>query len=236
MAKRKQLIKQIDSLVNECSNIIYNLLEIQKLKQNDVRVAFFKHLHNILDPTVLSLIIVDKYLDDSNLEAIHNEYTLSRRLYGYDKERQFFDQIVMNYYFLFTFNVFEHAMRLICAKYNNKLFQEQEKSFNGLCKGMTKDLGLKKRDKFIDLIIYLRNSFHNNGLFVPAGSLKDTEIRWNKTIYYFNKNRPIKESKGDIWLSFVPISQEIITFFNEIISSVPVQKFSYYVDLTEPVG
>lgn len=162
-------------------------------------------------------------------------HTLSRRLYGHDKERQFFDQIVMNYYFLFTFNVFEHAIRLICAKYNNKLFQEQEESFNGSCKGITKDLGLKKRDKFIDLIIYLRNAFHNNGLFVPGGSLKDTEIRWNKTIYYFNKNRSIKKSKGEYGYSLVPICHEIMTLFNEIISSVPVQKFSYYVVPTEPV-
>lgn len=35
--------------------------------------------------------------------------------------------------------------------------------------------------------------------------------------------------------TFVPICHEIMTFFNEIMSSVPVQKFSYYVDPTEPV-
>ena len=112
----------------------------------------------------------------------------------------------MNTYFLFTFNVFEYAIRLICKRYNNNLFKMQERSFSGLCKGITKDLGLKKRENLIDLIIYLRNSFHNNGLFIPAGNLKGTKIRWNKTVNYFNENRPIRESKGDIWLSFVPIS------------------------------
>jgi hypothetical protein len=75
---------------------------------------------------------------------------------------------------------------LICAKYNNKLFQEQEKSFNGSCKEITKDLGLKKRDKFIDLIVYLRNAFHNNGLFVPGGSLKDTECPLSMPVHYYH--------------------------------------------------
>jgi hypothetical protein len=47
--------------------------------------------------------------------------------YGYDHERGFFDQIVMNYYFLFKLNVFEHAIRLICAKYNNKLYKSRKR-------------------------------------------------------------------------------------------------------------
>jgi hypothetical protein len=36
-----------------------------------------------------------------------------------------------------------------------------------------------QKDDFIDLITYLRNSFHNTGLFVPSGELKDRHIPWN---------------------------------------------------------
>jgi len=234
MASRKLLIIQVDSLLKECSKYAVNLLEFQRMKQNDARVTFFKHMNNILNSTTLSLILAHKYLGSSNLKEIHREYSLSPRLYDYDAEIKYFDQIVMNGYFLFIFNTLEHAVRLIYKGYNKKS-QNQQNSFSPMCKEITKDLGLKKRDSFIDLITYLRNSFHNNGLFVQARNLKRRNIQWNGTIYYFNENRPIKESKGDIWLSFVPISKEIITFFNDIINSDKVKKFRYYPDATEPI-
>lgn len=234
MPDRRFLIEQVDSLIKECSNHVTNLLKYQQMKQNDARVTFFKHMNTVLDSAIISLILAHKYLGSLNLEAIHIEYELSPRLYDYDTERKYFDQIVMNGYFLFIFNEFEHSVRLICKQYNNQLFQTQA-SINALCKGVTKDLSLKKRYKFIDLITYLRNSFHNNGLFVPGGKLKSTKIVWNNTTYFFNEYRSIKESKGDIWLSFVPISKEIITFFNEIINSFPVKNLRYYHDPTEPI-
>jgi hypothetical protein len=119
------------------------------MKQNDARAAFFKHMNNILDSSILSLILAFKYLGRLNLDAIHREYGLSPRPYGYDAEVTYFDQITMNSYFLFIFNVFEHAVRLVCKDYNNPLFQQQGGSLNALCKGITKDLRLKKRDKLI---------------------------------------------------------------------------------------
>lgn len=234
MANRRRLIAQTDSLLKECSENVSNLLEFQNMKQNDARVTFFKHMNNILNSTTLSLILAYKYLGRSNLAAIHKEFFLSPRLYDYDTEMKYFDQMVMNDYFLFIFNTFEHAIRLIYREYN-KGSQKLQDNFNGICKEITKDLGLKKRDDFIDLITYLRNSFHNNGLFVPKGNQKRRSIQWNGTIYYFNENRQISESKNDMWLSFVPISKEIISFFNEIINSDKVKKLNYYPDATEPI-
>jgi hypothetical protein len=155
MANRKFLITEIDALLRECSTQVSNLLDYQKMNEHDARVAFFKHMNNVLNSTTLSLILAHKYLGSSNLRALHKEYKLSPRLYDYDAETRYFDQIVMNGYFLFVFNMFEHAIRLVCKGYNKSLFQQQESTFNALCKGITKDLGLKKRDKFIDLITYL---------------------------------------------------------------------------------
>jgi hypothetical protein len=194
LADRRRLIAQTDSLLKECSENVSNLLQFQKMKQNDARVTFFKHMSNILNSTTLSLILAHKYLGRSNLEGIHREYSLSPRLYDYDAGTRYFDQIVMNGYFIFVFNTFEHAIRLIYKEYNKRLSQYLQGDFNPICKKITKDLDLQKRDNFIDLITNLRNSFHNNGLFVPKSRQKHRKIQWNKTIYYFDENRPIKES------------------------------------------
>jgi hypothetical protein len=235
LVDRKRLIEELDSLVKECTETAGKLLDYQRLKQNDARVTFFKHFNTVLDPAVISLILAHKYLgNESWWNDIHSEYRLSRRPYDYDREFNYFDQIIMNGTFLLIFDTFEASIRLICEGYNNTLFQQQ-RNFSPLCKGIIKDLNLVKRDDFIDLITYLRNSFHNNGRFVPRGPMKNRKIIWNNTIYTFNANQPIKDSKSDLWLSLVPISREIITIFNEVINSTPVKNIGYYPDRTEPI-
>ena len=224
MVDRRPLIKEVDSLLQICADDAQNLMSYQNLKQNDARVTFFKHVNVALDSATISLILAHKYLGAEDWwKDIYNEYGLSKRPYDYNREFSYFDQTVMNGYFLFIFNSFEHSLRLISKQYDNTLYQNQKNSLNALCKGMIKGLALKKRDDFIDLVTYLRNSMHNNGLFVPGGKLTGRKIVWNNTIYSFNENQPIKDSKSDMWLSFVPISKEIRTIFNEIINSNPIK-------------
>jgi hypothetical protein len=186
MVDRRSLIEEVDSLLKESLDYALKLLTYQKLKENDARVTLFKHVNTILDSATTSLILAHKYLGEMSWwDNIHNEYNRSPRPYDFKRQFDYFDQIIMNCYFLFVFNSFEHSVRLICDQYNYQLFQEQKKSINALCKGITKDLGLQKRDEFIDLITYLRNSLHNNGIFVPAGKLKSRKIVWNNTIHFF---------------------------------------------------
>jgi hypothetical protein len=190
----------------------------------------------VLDSAIISLILAHRYLGDENWwKKTDILYKLSGGPYDYDRRFHYFDQIVMNATFLFVFNSFEHSVRLICKQYNPDLYQEQKRTINGMCKKIRKDLDTKQRDDFIDLVTYLRNSFHNNGLFLPGGELKDRNIPWNGTIYYFRENQRIKDSKGDMWLSLIPICREIIIIFNETINSVRVKKFTYYPDPTEPI-
>lgn len=76
MADRKFLIAQIDGLLKECSTQISNLVDDQKMNEHDARVAFYKHMNNILNSTTLSLILAHKYLGSFNLKELHKEYNL----------------------------------------------------------------------------------------------------------------------------------------------------------------
>jgi hypothetical protein len=234
MVDRIPLIKEIDELLKNSSNCAQNLISYQKLKENDARVTFFKHVNVVLDSSIISLILANKYLGKEEWwKEIYNRYNLSKRPYNYRREFGYFDQIIMNGYYLFIFNSFEHSLRLICKRYDSALYQEQKNSLNALLKGMIKELRLKKRDKFIDLLTYLRNSMHNNGLFVPGGKLSNRKIVWNNTIYTFNEDLQIKDSKSDMWLSFIPISKEITIVFNELIDTNQIRSIRYFHDPTE---
>jgi hypothetical protein len=97
----------------------------------------------VLNSATISLILAHKYLGDENWwKDIHNKYDLSKRPYDYVREFNYFDQTIMNGYFLFIFNSFEHSLRLICKQYNNTLYQNQRNSLSALCKGMIKGLAL----------------------------------------------------------------------------------------------
>ena len=236
MVDRRPLILEIETLLHESLDYTMNLLNYQKLKENDARVTLFKHINVVLDSASTSLILAHKYLGEMDRwDDIQKSYSRSSRPYDYKRQFDYYDQTVMNGFFLFIFNSFEHSVRLVIKQYSPDVFEEQKDSINTLCKWITKDLRLKKRDKFIDLITLLRNSFHNNGIFIPAGKSPNRKIVWNNTTYYFSENQPIKESKGEMWLSFVPISREIISFFKDIIQSKDIGKFGYYHDPTEPI-
>lgn len=88
-----------------------------------------------------------------------------------------------------------------------------------------------EKNKFVDLITSIRNSIHNNGLYVPRGEKKSNSIIWNNTRFHFDENKPIIIK--DIWSHLIPISNEIYITFNDVINSPEIQRIRYYDDPTE---
>ena len=119
MTDRRPLIGQADSLLKESLSITNNLLNTQKLEQNDARVTFFKHVSTVLEFCILSLVLAHRHLGNENWwKCTDTHYELSRRPYDYDRRFDYFDQMVTSSTFLFIFNSFEHSVRLICKRYN----------------------------------------------------------------------------------------------------------------------
>jgi hypothetical protein len=79
----------------------------------------------------------------------------------------------------------------------------------------------KNKDRFIDLITSIRNSIHNNGLYVPRGVKKSNRIVWNNMIFRFDENKPIVVK--DLWSYLIPFSNEIYKTFNDIINSSEIK-------------
>jgi hypothetical protein len=203
----------------------------EHIKETDVRVTFFKHFVVVVDSTLLSLILSHKYLGNEDWWIqIQREYELSTRPIPFDREFDYYDQVVTNSYFLYIFSSFESSLKLIVERYDPQLYESQ-KDFNPLCKKFLKDLSLKNEmtDEFIDVISSVRNSIHNNGRYVIESRL----IKWNNLDFEFNKNKPI--SMAEYWLWLLPISKEIYRIFINIVNSDEIKKIAYYDDPTESV-
>lgn len=229
MTNRITLINDLESFLTECFNTINDLVLNQRIKQTDARVTFFKHLVNIVDSTILSLILSHKYLGDENwwIQA-HKDYDLSKRPIPFVREFDYYDQIVTNSYFFFVFCSFESSLRLIVEQYDIQLYKSQ-KDFNPLSKKFLKDLSLKNEetDNFIDVLSSVRNSLHNNGRYVN----RTRHIPWSNIDFHFVENRLI--STDEFWSWLMPISREIYRILFGIVSSDKIKKIAYFDDPTE---
>jgi hypothetical protein len=88
MINRTELISDLEALLSECFNTIANMITYQQIKQNDARVTFFKHLVNVIDSTIISLLLSHKYMGTENWwKEIQKEYNLSARPIPFDRVR-----------------------------------------------------------------------------------------------------------------------------------------------------
>jgi hypothetical protein len=233
VTNRTALINDLESLLSKNFKTIHNLTTYQRLNQNDARVTFFKHLVNVIDSTILFLIVGHKYLGDEDWwKIIQQEYSLSSRPIPFYTEFDYYDQQVTISYFHLIFSSFESSIRLIAKTYDYTLYESQ-RDFSPLCKGLLKKLKMlsKEKNRFADLITSIRNSIHNNGLYVPRSIEKPKPIVWNNTRFHFDENKPIIIK--DIWSHLIPISNEIYGTFNDVINSPEIQRIRYYDDPTE---
>jgi hypothetical protein len=60
MMERITLINELEFLLQECFKTIDNFRGPKQIKENDARVAFFKHLVNVINSTLLFLIMSKK--------------------------------------------------------------------------------------------------------------------------------------------------------------------------------
>ena len=126
MVNRNALICELEYFLNQCFNTINDLVMNQHISQTDARVVFFKHLINAVNSTILFLILSHKYFGNVDWWIqIKKDYNLSTRPIPFDREWDYYDQMVTNSYFLFIFSSFESSLRLIVEQYDCQLYQSK---------------------------------------------------------------------------------------------------------------
>ena len=222
---KRDIIKEIEELFQHCFIKEQNLLLIQKLEQNDARLTFYKHYLVIMDATIHLLILTDKYArypqDLNNWKEIHREYNIEERFFSrkelpnYEATVNYLDQSIGLSYFGSIFNIFEHSFRIISENYAPQLYSEQEKSINSLFTGILSKLELNDKEKcqFINIVTRLRNSNHNNGVFISPAD-KSSKYTWKNTSYEFSHGKPIKIP--DIWNHYIKFTKEFIKIFDDL--------------------
>ena len=87
---------------------------------------------------------------------------------NYKRKLEYMDQTIAYFYYISIFNAFEHCFRIISEKYDVTLYESQKKSINRLFTAFIAPLQLRIDDRldFMNVVIKIRNSIHNNGGFI----------------------------------------------------------------------
>lgn len=88
MVDRESLINKLENLIQTCFYKERYLLDKKMLRQNDIRVTFYKHIMNTIDPTIHFILFTHKYLPEVDWWiSIHKEYRIGPRLFANDSSK-----------------------------------------------------------------------------------------------------------------------------------------------------
>jgi len=253
MVDRGVLINNLENLFQTCFNKERYLLDKLHLRQNDIRVTFYKHLMNAIDPTIHFVIFTHKYLPEGKWWAsIHKEYKIGPRIFAdteegnYIKEFEYIDYHISFAYFHSIFNTFEHSIRTISLKcFSNNYYKQNNgkkhaPDFRNIFEFFLRQLRLwqNEYENFIEIVVKFRNSVHLNGIYYsPTETSHSTSgtkppYVWHCKNYSFNHGEQIMVN--DLWLTYIEFTYEFINTFDKIIIQSKIQDFTYIEDMTEP--
>jgi len=130
------------------------------------------------------------------------------------------------------FSAIESSLRVFVRGIDPKACNEGRASFNSIFEYLLKKTGLEKYKPLLDLFREIRNTVHNNGIYLPERNGNKT-IKWKDKTCNFEVGKPI----NFVTLPFlIEISKDLREMIEKIVESEPVASLKPLDDPTFPEG
>jgi len=139
--------------------------------------------------------------------------------------RSEFDNLLRGALINDVYSIFESTIRILAHKFSSEMFPDPTIMFSKIYPKFLKKLELEKFIPLLDIWSNIRNSIHNDGMFIPPKSkAKDVDIPYDGETYMFRVGKPIIYAG---WKDLCELSYELGKVTNQIItsskiSSIPV--------------
>jgi len=133
------------------------------------------------------------------------------------------DRIVYLSCFQFMFAVIEHAIRCILRQLDYNEYVKDEKFYN-VSRSLLKKLNLTNYYDLIDILITIRNTIHNNGIYSPPYKnkyRKDKAVTFQGNKDVFKVDKPIQLK--DFWLLTFDLLTEMLNMVTDIVNSKSIK-------------
>jgi len=144
------------------------------------------------------------------------------------------NQFIVNGYSSTMYHLFEHSFRVICQEYDSVKYDRQKGRFGTIFPTFVNDF--KTQTNLLDGIntdVYeyvqiVRNSLHNNGIFVsPTKNDRENILNFDNIKITLKHNQPITTN---VWYELFRMSRWYLMIFNGIISVPKIASLNYIKD------
>ena len=194
-----QHLYNLSELIETCLVKVTHIDETKKewLENKDARRAVYGKYVSNLNATRIALYQANFFISNKEWTSIYNsEFKIKGDIdsYAYIKATDIFYRF--GFYMSFV-SGFEASIKMII----NHLAEKGipcERNYKGF---ITNTLGLKNVEPLLDIIKFIRNTIHNNGLHIPDNSLDDNrDIPYKELLVILRKNKQISVNGGSfIW-------------------------------------
>lgn len=181
------------------------------LDLNDIRYSYYRLSSGIVDSTILLIMLCDRgFKTEGYLESTYNSYSLNNRIKLYTGHSKTSKQILWDNmksfvgtsYFHGIYHTFEHSFGTIGKFYNSDLYEKTR----GMKNLFPKFLEIYKKNtdqlenvdpRTFEYIRNIRNSVHNNGVFIPDKTNIIEPLNFDKGKVKFSPYQTI--TVDDMW-------------------------------------
>lgn len=124
-----------------------------------------------------------------------------------------------------VYGIFESTIRILAHKFSSEMFPDPTIRFSKIYPKLLKELELEKFIPLLQIWSNIRNSIHNDGMFIPPKSKSnDEDIVYDGDTYMFRVNKPVICAG---WKDLCELSYELAKATHQIITSSKISNMSF---------
>lgn len=240
------LAKELDNISDDFIQYNNQIKRRYNLSETDIRFTFFRASHHNIDACIHLLLMSDEGTSNiTYLEEAYKKFNLHDRFEMYSKSSTppqeilfvITGQLIKNGFHTSMYHLFENAFRIICQRYNKKMFEIQEKfGFGGIYDHFIKDYKNKTpmldnaRTHLYEYVQIVRNSIHNNGVYIDRNKHDRLNVlNFNNIHITIEHDKPIKTEDG-IWDELFKMSRWYMGIIGGIITVPFIEGIRYIED------
>jgi hypothetical protein len=192
---------------------------------NDIRFRTFFNLAQVLRSFKIYFILKEEYLKNREwyVETYLSKWGQSWPVIGqvikdYNILNHDFDHVMLIGYIQVLFSIIDSGFRLFTRTIDPLACNQGTDSFHNIKDWLLKRLNKKKQyDNLLNLFVLMRNTIHNNGVYLNEKLPRQT-ISYKGKVYTFENRKVVKYGSAN-QLLFFEITPDIISMLENIVKS-----------------
>ncbi|MCV0399034.1 MAG: hypothetical protein K5785_03440 [Nitrosarchaeum sp.] len=218
--KWKSVTIRLEKIKNKYCDTYFSLQQQNpNWKKTDARLAIFIKCKNVLRSTELGAVLTRDHAQQKDWWKQFGDITNNETKIIIDETLESFNKTLRFSLVFFLFSMIESSFRAIVKSMDHTAYENTKRSFKNMYSWLLSPrhitLDSNEYEKLLDILRLYRNSFHNNGVYLPDNP-------GNTTIHYKNKQFDFIDGKNmsfDTWDNYLNLVEDVHDMLESIVKA-----------------